>query len=344
MCFLDVWVCERCAAEADGRAARRCGHCKHLAPELARVGDALLAAKTSLVAVGKVNADAHRDLGGRFEVKGYPTLKWFPKGSTTPEDYSGGRTAEDIVGFLNSKTGSKLFIPKAVSAVVEGTPADFDALVGDQTGKCRLVELFAPWCGHCKALAPVYEKLAAVFAADADKVVIAKVDADKHKDLGQRFNVQGFPTIVFMPRGEPASKHEPYNGGRDLAGFVSFVNDKCGTQRTEEGRLNAQAGRVASIDNSIRAAADDPDLQKTEAVALVMGAEGEYYLRVVRNIRAKGDAWVDKEFVRLATIIEGSTQAATATAAAAKLDDMQRRVNVLRSFRTHRLGLADDAQ
>jgi protein disulfide-isomerase A6 len=52
-----------------------------------------------------VDADSERDLGSRFGVTGFPTLKFFPKGSTTPEEYSGGRAVEDLVKFVNEKTG-----------------------------------------------------------------------------------------------------------------------------------------------------------------------------------------------------------------------------------------------
>ena len=50
-------------------------------------------------------------------------------------------------------------------------------------------------CGHCKHLAPVYEELADAYLHAKDKVTIAKVDADAHRDLGQRFGVSGFPTL-----------------------------------------------------------------------------------------------------------------------------------------------------
>lgn len=54
------------------------------------------------VVVAKVDADAHRELGARFGVKGFPTLKWFAKGSSAqePEDYNGGRTLEDLSAFI----------------------------------------------------------------------------------------------------------------------------------------------------------------------------------------------------------------------------------------------------
>ena len=74
------------------------------------------------------------------------------------------------------------------SSVLDLIPANFDQIVFSSS-KPALVEFFAPWCGHCKNLAPVYEELAAAFAHGGDKVSIAKVDADEHKSVGIRFGV-----------------------------------------------------------------------------------------------------------------------------------------------------------
>lgn len=57
------------------------------------------------VVIAKVDADQERSLGEKFEVQGFPTLKWFPKGQTKPENYEGPRDAPGIVKWINGKTG-----------------------------------------------------------------------------------------------------------------------------------------------------------------------------------------------------------------------------------------------
>ena len=61
-----------------------CGHCKRLAPEYEQVGSAF--ANDENVLIAKVDADGDKELGSRFGIRGYPTLKFFPKGSTEPEE------------------------------------------------------------------------------------------------------------------------------------------------------------------------------------------------------------------------------------------------------------------
>ena len=76
-----------------------CGHCKSLAPEWEKAANAL----KGIVKVGAVDADAHKNLGGRFGVKGFPTIKYFGLQKNSPKDYESGRTAADLVRFMNDK-------------------------------------------------------------------------------------------------------------------------------------------------------------------------------------------------------------------------------------------------
>lgn len=113
----------------------------------------------------------------------------------------------------------------AKSAVLDLIPSNFDKVVL-KSGKPTLVEFFAPWCGHCKNLAPVYEELALAFEYAKDKVQIAKVDADAERDLGKRYGVQGFPTLKFFD-GKSDNPVE-YNGGRDFDSLANFITEKTG--------------------------------------------------------------------------------------------------------------------
>jgi len=109
------------------------------------------------------------------------------------------------------------------SEVIDLIPSNFDKFAFG--GKPALVEFFAPWCGHCKNLAPVYEQLAQDFAPFKEKVTIAKVDADAEKSLGKKFGVQGFPTLKwFDGKNDP----EDYSGGRDIESLTEFITKKTG--------------------------------------------------------------------------------------------------------------------
>ena len=70
-----------------------CGHCQALVPEYTKAAAAL----KGVVKVGAVNADDHKDLGGRYGVRGFPTIKIFGANKNKPEDFNGARTAQGLV-------------------------------------------------------------------------------------------------------------------------------------------------------------------------------------------------------------------------------------------------------
>ncbi|KAF8638249.1 hypothetical protein AX17_002271 [Amanita inopinata Kibby_2008] len=112
------------------------------------------------------------------------------------------------------------------SNVVELDSSNFDRVIGK--GKPALVEFFAPWCGHCKNLAPTYEKLADAFAESKDKVVIAKVDADgRGRPLAQKYGVSGYPTLKWF---DADGKDELYESGRDLESLATFISLRTGVK------------------------------------------------------------------------------------------------------------------
>ncbi|XP_027346620.1 protein disulfide isomerase-like 1-4 [Abrus precatorius] len=85
-----------------------------------------------------------------------------------------------------------------------------------------MVEFYAPWCGHCQALAPEYA--AAATELKSDGVVLAKVDATVESELAGEYDVQGFPTVFFFTDGV----HKPYTGQRTKDAIVTWVRKKIG--------------------------------------------------------------------------------------------------------------------
>lgn len=297
-----------------------------------KVSDAFASSKSSVV-IAKVDADANKELASQFSVQGFPTLKWFPAGSSEPEEYDGGRTAEDLIAFVNSKTGLSRKLKTVASDVQALTPASFDSVV-TQPDTFKLLEFYAPWCGHCKSLAPVYEKLAAAFAGEP-RVVIAKIDADAHRELGERFGVTGFPTIKYVAREAvgaiDAASATTYEGPRDLEGLVDFVNKAAGTGRRSDGSLLPSAGRVAALDALARGFAGDAGTlaaAKTAAAAAAAGeqASAALYTRIFDKVAEKGKAYVPKELKRLDSMLadEGVSKA--------KKAEIALRRNVLAAF------------
>ncbi|CAN4114269.1 unnamed protein product [Withania somnifera] len=85
-----------------------------------------------------------------------------------------------------------------------------------------MIEFYAPWCGHCQALAPEYA--AAATELKGESVMLAKVDATEEAELVQKYDVQGYPTVFFFIDGV----HKPYNGERNKDAIISWIKKKTG--------------------------------------------------------------------------------------------------------------------
>jgi len=249
-----------------------------------------------------------------------------------PKKYEGQRTAEALTEYVNSEAATNVKIAAVPSSVVVLTEDTFDSVVLDET-KDVLVEFYAPWCGHCKSLAPVYEKVASAFKQD-EGVVIANLDADKYTSLAEKYGVSGFPTLKFFPKSSKAG--EEYEGGRDLDDFVKFINEKSGTSRDSKGQLTSEAGLVASLEALVKDfhnAADDKRkeaLSKLEEEAAKLSGSaakhGKIYVNVAKKILQKGSDYTKKETERLHRILEKSSISPS------KADEFTIKKNILSIF------------
>jgi protein disulfide-isomerase A1 len=102
------------------------------------------------------------------------------------------------------------------------TDDNFDSVIAQN--EHILVEFYAPWCGHCKTLAPEYAAAATTLQEEGSPLKLAKVDATVQTKLGQRFDVSGFPTLKFFIKG----KDQDYEGGRKRDEILKWVKRKSG--------------------------------------------------------------------------------------------------------------------
>ncbi|KAL5018533.1 hypothetical protein ScPMuIL_004255 [Solemya velum] len=225
----DIWLVEFYAPW--------CGHCRSLTPEWQKAAKAL----KGVVKVGAVDADEHQGLGGQYGVRGFPTIKVFGADKNKPTDYQGARTAQGIVDSamstvktvvnqrLSGKSssggggggggGSKSGDPEDV---IELTDSNFEKLVLNSEDMW-MVEFFAPWCGHCKNLAPHWASAATELKG---KVKFGALDATVHTVMGGRYGVRGYPTIKMFPSGKKDGDVVDYDGGRTSSDIVSWSKDK----------------------------------------------------------------------------------------------------------------------
>ena len=279
------------------------------------------------IIIAAIDATEHKESAKKFEIKGFPTIKYFPKGSTDAQDYDGGRSADLIASWVNDMIGTNKRVRKPPSAVTALTKDNFDKVALDEN-KHVLVEFYAPWCGHCKQLAPKYETLAKIYEGEPD-VVIANVDATVHESLAQKYDISGFPTIKYF--GKNTVDPEPYELGRELEDFTNFINSKAGTKRQADGSLQEDAGRIGEFDEMIAAALPNVDDTLLKSIKDASSAHPEqftkWYISFAEKIIAQGINYVDFELIRLGKMITSSTVRPS------QKTNFMYRFNILRAFK-----------
>lgn len=133
---------------------------------------------------------------------------------------------ENLQAFVNDLEAGKLEpylksepIPTDNNGPVKVAVAKNFEDVVTNNGKDTLIEFYAPWCGHCKKLAPVFDELGEKLSEE--DVEIVKFDATAN-DVPPEFEVRGFPTLFWLPK-DSKSKPVKYEGGREVDDFVNYI-------------------------------------------------------------------------------------------------------------------------
>ncbi|KAL3859864.1 hypothetical protein ACJMK2_010053 [Sinanodonta woodiana] len=130
-----------------------------------------------------------------------------------------------------------------------------------------LVEFYAPWCGHCKKLEPIFQQVA--LALKHTEVKVAKLDCTQYSHVASEFDVRGFPTIKFFSN-ERNYTHRSDRTKDDILEFVHRVNGPAVRKLTSIGKFNDVASEHSDVAFFVYVSNQDPhaDLfEKYSAVA-----------------------------------------------------------------------------
>lgn len=225
-----------------------CGHCKSLEPQLIKAAG-ILKERQPAIPVAKVDATTNEKVAKRFGVTGFPTMFLFQQGQKT--EYDGARTAEAIVDFVVQRADPNYKPPPEV--VVTLTQENFDEVVPKED--LMLVEFYAPWCGHCKSLAPEYERAARHLKKLPKAITLGKVDATMEKDLAKRFDVTGYPTLLIFRKGKAVK----YEGPRDEMGIAAHMKSQQKSASSVVLSLLEMERRTGETDPTIVGVFNSPD-------------------------------------------------------------------------------------
>ena len=125
------------------------------------------------------------------------------------------------------------------------TSDNFDQAI--EENKFLMVEFYAPWCGHCKALYPEYVQAADTLAEENSEIKLAKIDATVHGDVQSKYEVGGYPTLKYFRSGKPLN----FNGQRTAEHIVEWMKKKANPPAKELKSLEDARKFVDESDISI---------------------------------------------------------------------------------------------
>lgn len=345
-----------------------CRHCKNMLPAYEEVSE--LFANKENVQIVKINGDKDgRKMSKKYNIEGFPTVMLFHE-NDEPIEFNGARDAESMSNFVQqiadirldkSDSSQKSDGNEEESHVLELNDLNFQENVLDNEKLTSLVAFTALWCGHCKTLQPIWEKLANEIYANDDKIIIGKVitDINPADKLMSQFGITSFPTILYFDSSkideDGLRRPVMFYGDRSLELFVSFINENAGLHRDTSGELLETAGKIKKLDELIedklsKGPGSDIGLELlrelnkiiTLSTSLVVNkgdmvsssddlSMGNYYKKLINKIINGETEFFEREINRLTKMLQNNKQSLQNQT----IDSIQKRLNVLNVFTNH---------
>lgn len=150
-----------------------------------------------------------------------------------------------------------------------------------------LVDFWAEWCGPCKTLGPLIEK---VVAARAPKVKLVKIDVDKNQALAAQFRIQSIPTVYAFLDGRPVDGFQGALGERELTQFVDRLLAAVPASEDEAALEEQIAALIAAADDAIAAGAHDDAAAMLAALVQELPERHDLVARYALALLAGGKA------------------------------------------------------
>ncbi|XP_068736840.1 thioredoxin domain-containing protein 5-like isoform X2 [Montipora capricornis] len=233
-----------------------CEHCQNFMPTWSLLAEHYSKIPQSEhVAIAKVDCTKETPLCAKQNIRAYPTLKlYFDHGEI--KRYNGKRRMNDLKAFVNKFLATSEEKEKDITETNEPdnglytlTADNFDRHV--EMG-LHFIKFYAPWCSHCRKLAPTWKELAE-FHKDNMDITIAKIDCTTEGKTCAEHKIQGFPSLKLFKDGREV---DIYEGPRSLDDLKNYLTLKI----SEHSLLSS-----ATTDNSESAeevpSDDDPDME-----------------------------------------------------------------------------------
>ena len=140
------------------------------------------------------------------------------------------------------------------------TDDNFDSVLNQD--RPVFVKFFAPWCGHCKRLAPTYVELAQTIKESGDDVLIAELDATIYGKTADKFGIRGYPTVILFMKND---KRIEYNGNRSLDDMLNFIRKNIEPLKKEKENKIEESGKNNTEENKEeQVKKNEEDIKKKE--------------------------------------------------------------------------------